>query len=76
VRLKVLRFDTDNQNRAHLSVRWELIDGKGETRQPSHKREYVVVGQGDNYAARVKAMSQCVSALSRDLANNIRNSQP
>lgn len=76
VRLTVLRFDTDNHNRAHLSVRWGLIDGKGETRRPSHNREYVVVGQGDDYAARVKAMSQCVSALSRDLAESIRRRKP
>ncbi len=72
VRLNVLKFNADDRNQAHLSVRWELIDRHSEMRYAPQNRDYLVPAEGDDYEALVKALSRCVGALSDDLAENIR----
>jgi len=70
--IKVLRFDTSSDNISRLDVRWELTDKHGGIVYPAQSRKYSVPSRNGDYPARVEALSDCVSAFSRDLAENIR----
>ncbi|ALP52579.1 hypothetical protein Tel_05140 [Candidatus Tenderia electrophaga] len=75
IRLKVGRFDVNTQNHARLSARWELSEPSRKMRYPPQSREYVIDADSGDYEARVRALSRCVGALSRDLAAALNRAQ-
>lgn len=74
--IKVLRFDVNNRNQAHLRVSWELADTQRKPLAPRQSREYAILATSADYETRVNALSRCVAALSHDLAASIRAAMP
>ncbi len=69
--LEVLSFDSDNQNQASLTVRWELIDANKNSLVPPKQYTYAQRANKSDYDARVAAMSGCVTQLGQALAQEI-----
>ncbi len=69
--LEVFRFDSDDSKHAKLNVRWELLDPDKKPLAAPQQRQYVKAAHNNDYEARVKAMSECVTALGQELAQEI-----
>lgn len=69
--IEVLSFDTDNNNQARLLVRWELLDAGKKSIAMPRLQEYSNKSRGDDYEERVAAMSECVTAFSQELAQQL-----
>lgn len=76
IHIEVLRFDTDDEQQAHLELRWQLTDRENGILVPLRTDEYRLPVTGKDYAARVQAMSRCLTAFSQDLAQAIRTTMP
>ncbi len=71
VRLEVLSFDSDDNNQARLVARWQLIGTDKKSFGPPQQRQYIKAARSGEYKARVAAMSECVTALGVELAQEI-----
>lgn len=71
VLLEVQSFDSDNNNQARLNVRWELLGADKKSVAPPQQRQYTKTARNSDYEARVAAMSECVTALGQELAQEI-----
>ena len=69
--LEVLSFDSDDNKQAQLNVRWELLGSDKKPLAAPQQRQYTQAARNGDHEARVKAMSECVSALGQELAQEI-----
>lgn len=69
--LDVFSFDSDDNKQAQLNVRWELLGADKKPLAAPQQRLYIKAAQSSGYEARVKAMSECVTALGQELAQEI-----
>lgn len=69
--LEIFSFDTDDNSQAQLNVRWELLGTDKKPLAAPQQRQYVKAAHSSDYEARVKAMSECVTALGQELAQEI-----
>lgn len=69
VEIDVTRFDADQTSEVALDARWLIFDGRGDRLQESGrsvvKRQFAVAG---DYEAIAGVMSQCLGAMSADIA--------
>jgi uncharacterized lipoprotein YmbA len=71
VTVAVQRFDVAD-GKAVLEARWALYGADGETTAGTGRARFVHAVEGEGYAGIVAALSDCVSDLSREIANNLR----
>jgi len=71
VTIDVIRFDGRIDGEAALSVRWTVSDTEGNDFLAGKKSAYRQPLEGVGYAALIKAESQLVAALSKEIAAEI-----
>ena len=71
VMVDVMRFDGDLGDEAVLSVRWTVADGEGKDLLAGGKSDYRQALAEADYDALIKAESQLLAKLSREIAGKI-----
>ena len=71
VMVDIIRFDGAIDGEAVLSARWAVADDEGKDYLAGKKSEYRQPLEDASYAALIKAESQLIAALSREIASEI-----
>jgi hypothetical protein len=71
VMVDVIRFDGSIDGEAFLSARWEVSDAEGKDFLAGKKSDYRQPLEDASYAALIKAESQLLAALSKEIAAEI-----
>ncbi|MBF0418276.1 MAG: membrane integrity-associated transporter subunit PqiC [Magnetococcales bacterium] len=64
---RIHRFEPDDAGEVVLEARWILLDGRGGQLETRHARIVKRAGQADDHDAMVKAMSQALADLAREM---------
>ncbi|MEO5366515.1 MAG: PqiC family protein [Magnetococcus sp. WYHC-3] len=77
VALEIPRFEPGPDGRVHLEARWRLLDGDNHVLGGTRQRVWYSDAVGlEDYAAISRAMSATLEILSRELAQDLRESLP
>ena len=69
--IDVIRFDGAIDGEAFLSARWAVADSEGKNFLAGRKSEYRQTLEEASYTALIKAESQLLAALSKEIAGEI-----
>ncbi len=72
VSVGVVQFGTTAEDEAVLTARWHLLGKDGKTVLASRRSHFTAPVTGDDYDARVSAMSQTLADLSREIAAEVK----
>jgi len=70
--MDVLQFDRNPEGEALLLTRWSVMDGKGQPVVMGKKSRVTVNPKGQDYESLVEALSETLTALSREIAGVIK----
>ena len=76
VAVTFFHFDGELGKRADLSGNWQVLDGRGGCQLAVHRFDITETPSGADYAAFVKALSEGLNRLSRDIAGAIVAARP
>jgi hypothetical protein len=69
--IEILRFEGEGYNEAHLEAIWSIQGRKGKILLPQRRVKYQVVSATPDFEGLVQALSESLSQLCREIANQL-----
>jgi uncharacterized lipoprotein YmbA len=74
--LDISQFERDPKGRARLTAHWHLVNGEGQSLSTGKRSLLTASPKGGDYNSLVKALSQTLADLSREIAGAIKTLPP